>query len=305
MGDTTAISWADHTFNPWEGCTRISPACDNCYAADRAHRFGNDHLWAGKLRRTSPANWRKPLAWNRAAEAAGVKARIFCASLADVFDNRAPQEWREDLWRLIEATPNLIWMLLTKRPQNVSKMTQRWWTRGFLPKRPPANVWLGTTAEDQARADQRLPILIRDAVNLLWLPFVSAEPLLGPLDLSRWLRSLGLVIAGGESGPKARPSHPDWFRSLRDQCAAASVPFHFKQWGEWTEGDKRVAAMGTVVLHLGQPQHLAWPDGTITNSGRAEDHSGPATWLRRVGTAQAGRKLDGVEHLAMPRGIAT
>lgn len=309
MGENTAISWADNTFNPWEGCTRVSPACDHCYAADRAHRFGNDRLWAGELRRTSPANWRKPLKWNAAAAAAGVRVRVFCASLADVFDNQAPREWRADLFELIRATPNLIWMLLTKRPQNAVRLIPRGF---FVPQACLPNVELGTTVEDQARADQRLAPLAVAGVATGWRTFVSAEPLLGPVDLTRVVvpgaqpgrfnaltgtvaeialldmdglivggrtdyPPLRLVIAGGESGPQARPSNPQWFRDLRDQCAAANVPFHFKQNGEWVSVSEVEGFAGNLIHTF--------------EDGRS---------VRRVGTARAGRTLDGREHLAMP-----
>lgn len=307
MGETTAISWAHHTFNPWEGCTRISPACDNCYAADRAHRFGNDHLWAGELRRTSKSNWRQPLKWNREAEAAGEQRRVFCASLADVFDNQAPQEWRDDLWRLIEATPHLTWMLLTKRPQIIARGMPELWRRA--PGMAPKNVWIGFTAEDQERLNQRAFATIFIAKHTGWLPFCSAEPLLGPLDPTRVAipghqtgrfnlltgvvaecaivggnlvglddyPPLGLMITGGESGRNARPSHPDWFRRLRDDCAAAGVPYHFKQWGEWAPSHDEVL-------------------GDLRFVHRFDD----AVRVGRFGSGCAGRHLDGVEHLAMP-----
>lgn len=304
MAENTTISWAHDTFNPWEGCTRISPACDNCYAADRAHRFGNDHLWSGELRRTSPAYWRQPLKWNREAAATGVPRRVFCASLADVFDNQAPQQWRDDLWQLIRSTPHLTWMLLTKRPQNVARMLPR----GYFTDAEPelTNVWLGVTAEDQERADQRVGRLLILGAMTHWLTFVSAEPLLGPLDLTRVTPRpqakavdaltgrmvdatptangddpdldcrdyppLGLVIAGGESGRNARPMSLASVRQLRDQCASAGVPFHFKQWGE--HAPTRIA--GTAIELLGAPS------------------------MTRYGKKAAGRLLDGVLHDAMP-----
>jgi protein gp37 len=327
MAEGTAISWAHDTFNPWEGCTRISPACDNCYAAERAHRFGNDHLWAGELRRTSPANWRKPLKWNEEAKASGQPRRVFCASLADVFDNQAPQEWRDDLWNLIEATPHLTWMLLTKRPQNIVQMAPVRWRPlvgdGFAQRCGPRNVWIGTTAEDQERADQRLAHLAAAADAFGWLPFVSDEPLLGPVDLTKVripathpgrfnaltgdvaeaalfsrggqtfmgrmsYPALGLVIAGGESGRNARPSHPDWFHALRDQCAAAGVAFHFKQWGEWVGGtyDGESLPKDSVTFH---------DRGTVP----AHDW-GAGKFSARVGNAVSGRKLNDGAHDAMP-----
>lgn len=346
MAENTAISWAQDTFNPWEGCTRISPACDHCYAADRAHRFGNDHLWSGELRRTSAANWRKPLRWNREAEAAGTPRRVFCASLADVFDNQAPQEWREDLWALIEATPHLTWMLLTKRPQNIVKMTRRWWDTKE-PGQEPRNIWLGITAEDQIRLGQRYDGL-REAWALFdWLLFLSAEPVLGPLRIDRineyfdqvagghpggddrfdgcltWANGLtgelwgvdrypdgrehhrpelggrgepkfGLVITGGESGAQARPSHPEWFRSLRDQCAGAGVPFHFKQWGEWLpEGQLDRAGFGWAPGLDGRVHW--WQAEPPVGQSLIDGHCSI-----KVGKHQAGHRLDGVEHVEMP-----
>ncbi|GHB33766.1 hypothetical protein GCM10007094_23280 [Pseudovibrio japonicus] len=251
MAFNSPIEWCDHTFNPWIGCTKISPACDHCYAEAYDKRFGGSR-WGPKAARirTSADNWKKPLSWNRKAEKEGVRYRVFCASLADVFDNHnsIEQGWRDDLWELIDATPNLDWLLLTKRPQNIRGMVPWEW---FF----PTNVWIGTTVEDQKTADQRIKYLtqIPQAVR-----FISSEPLLGPVDLSNvewfdglrfnalegqlhdkkgFVFKLNWVIAGGESGPNSRASFPDWFTSLRDQCAFASVPFFFKQWGDWVPGE--------------------------------------------------------------------
>jgi protein gp37 len=220
------ISWTDHTFNPWIGCKKVSPACDHCYAEAWAERFGDGHLWNGARRITVPANWRKPIKWNKQAQESGVRARVFCASLADVFDNQVPEEWRADLWNLIESTPFLDWLLLTKRPQNIQKMLPANWGDGW------ANVWLGTTVENQAEAERRIPVLQGVPARLR---FLSCEPLLGPLDLlsNGLMTGIGWVIAGGESGAYARPMHPEWVRSLQRQCFKASTPFHFKQWGAW------------------------------------------------------------------------
>ena len=325
MGKSTAISWCHHTFNPWEGCTRLSPACDNCFAAARAHRFGNDHLWNGDLRRTSPANWKQPLKWNREAARAGEPRRVFCASLCDVFDNQAPAEWREDLWRLIEATPHLKWMLLTKRPQNVPKMLPVRWriiTDGeILEPLAPRNIWLGVTAEDQERADQRVAIAARVGEILRWPVFVSYEPALGPVDWTKIrtpgtqpgqfnaltgnsayfplnATSLGLtmdtggymplncIIAGGETGPDARPSHPGWFRTTRDQCVPTGTVFHFKQWGLWTPS------------RLGEEMRLlnVRPDGDWEPSVGV--HGLDEALLTSQGKDD--RLLDGVLHDGMP-----
>ena len=230
MGENTAISWATDTFNPWIGCTRVSPGCQHCYAEAFAKRYGKAEWGPTAQRvRTSAANWRKPIIWNRKAAAEGVRRRVFCASLADVFeDNPQVETWRAELFGMIEQTSSLDWLLLTKRPENVNEMVPgRWRTVG----RWPANVWVGTTIENQAAADKRIPELL--SVPTL-VHFLSCEPLLGPVSLAGHLGAIEWVIAGGESGPQARPMNPDWVRRLRDQCVAAGVPFHFKQWGGLT-----------------------------------------------------------------------
>lgn len=291
MAENTLISWAHDTFNPWEGCTRISPACDHCYAAERAHRFGNDHLWAGHLRRTSPANWRKPLKWNREAAASGKPRRVFCASLADVFDNQAPQAWRDDLWALIEATPHLTWMLLTKRPQKIVGMVPPAWLI-----HPPANVWYGSTIENRATLAQRAHHLAEVPAALR---FWSCEPLLEDLgDVTPLLTGLGLIIAGGESGPKARPSHPVWWRSLRNQCVKAGKPFHFKQWGEWAPGHGPLAMAGDPPGSWRKIESVKV--GRKTYRGANIHQFGDGTVVIRLGKKTAGRQLDVVTHDEMP-----
>jgi protein gp37 len=222
--ENTSIEWCDHTFNPWIGCTRVSPGCDHCYAATRAVRFhmqdtAGNPLWnpGADRHRTSSVNWKAPLKWNRDAARAGVRARVFCASLADVWDNQVPDAWRADLLELIRATPALDWLLLTKRPQNIAKM---------LPAKHFRNIWLGTTAETMEEAARRIPVLLRVPAVIR---FLSCEPLLEPLDLTRYLRGSGVhwIICGGESGP--RPMDPKWARSLRDQCRATGTAFFMKQ----------------------------------------------------------------------------
>lgn len=257
MSENSNISWTDHTFNPWWGCVKVSDGCRECYAETFAKRVGQN-VW-GPAATTSrrlfgDKHWQEPLRWNAAAEKAGVRARVFCASMADVFeDHPEVGPHRDRLFALIEQTPWLDWLLLTKRPQNVASMVPVAWAAGF-----PSNVWMGTSAEHQAAADERIPYLLAIPAAVR---FLSCEPLLGPIDLDPyvdpvgayccggepehcrcldgWPRtedgsdyvSLDWVIAGGESGPKARAMHPDWARSLRDQCVAAGVAFHFKQWG--------------------------------------------------------------------------
>jgi protein gp37 len=372
MGADTRIEWADHTFNPWIGCTKVSPACDHCYAETLATaRLGVQWGPHAERRRTAESTWRQPLAWNRKAERAGRRYRVFCASLADVFDNAVPTEWLVDLLDLIRITQHLDWLLLTKRPQLIRRRLQEAfdtlargidrgdllaWIGAWLHGEPPAHVWLGTTVENQAEADRRIP-------HLLAVPaakrFLSMEPLLGPVDLSGWLPgddgceecddnhpasprcrrddiprdqqcprnravfithegprdasgfpewvgvdrvTLDWIITGGESGPRARPSHPDWFRSLRDQCQAAGVPFFFKQWGEWLPGE------------WGQPPLIEWQDGQNEDRHRVpcettrdfddgldlvaegEIHA----VFKRVGKKAAGAMLDGREWRELP-----
>ena len=159
MAENSAIEWTDHSFNPWIGCTRVSPGCVHCYAETLADKRHGWVAWGpkGNRKRTAPANWRKPLTWNRRAEREGVRYRVFCASLADVFDPHPsiPQEWRAELWALIQETPSLDWQLLTKRPENVMRMVPALWQVEF-----PPNVWIGTSVEDQERADERIPELV-------------------------------------------------------------------------------------------------------------------------------------------------
>jgi protein gp37 len=244
MAKNSKIEWTHHTFNPWWGCVRVSEACRNCYAESWSRRVGKE-LWGPKAPRRffSDPHWQQPLAWNRDAEVSGERRRVFCASMADVFENRPElDQWRARLWQLIELTPALDWLLLTKRPEEIARCVP--WHDGW-----PVNVWLGTTVENQDAANERIPLLITHSPGIR---FLSCEPLLGRLDLRPWLgRSIGWVIAGGESGPKARAPHPDWFRSLRDDCIAADVPFHFKQWGNWRPAtdSPRSESKTTMVLN--------------------------------------------------------
>lgn len=238
MAEHSSIEWtADSdgrpgaTFNPWLGCAKLSPACANCYAETWAKRTGHAALWDGERRRTSEAYWRQPLKWNHKAAAEGRRIKVFCASLADVFDNQVPGAWRCDLWDLIYYTPHLDWLLLTKRPQNIAKMLPLKahgaladWGDGW------PNVWLGTTGEDRDRYRQRWPHLADIPARVRFLSYEPALGSMGDLHL-RCAGSPDWVIVGGESGPNARPMHPQWARDVRDQCVAAGVPYFFKQWG--------------------------------------------------------------------------
>jgi protein gp37 len=243
MAETTAISWTTSTFNPWIGCTRVSPGCDHCYAEARAARFrmrdpGGNALWTPGAARHRTKTWKEPHQWNAEAVRLNIEWRVFCASLADVFDNQVPEEWRADLWDLIGETPALTWQLLTKRPQNIRRMLPPDWGHGW------AHVWLGTTVENMTEAHRRIPELLAVPATVHWL---SCEPLLEPLNLRPWLGRIAWVICGGESGSTAaRPMRPHWARTLRDQCHDAGTAFWFKQTGnnraEWP-GVRRKGAM--------------------------------------------------------------
>ena len=284
MGENSAIEWTDHTWNPWIGCTRVSAGCVHCYAEAFAKRYGKAEWGPTAQRvRTSADNWRKPLQWNRKAEQDGMRRRVFCASLADIFeDNDQLTNWREDAFDVMTLTPWLDWLLLTKRPQNILDMVpDKWRTVG----RWPRNVWAGTTIENQDVVTSRLDELIRVPARVR---FLSCEPLLGPLDLSEWLDLIGWVIVGGESGQDARGSmHPDWPRALRDQCQAAGVPFLFKQWGQF--------------IPTGQT------DRDWYNSGQmmyAADKQTPVQAIRLKSKHDAGRQLDGREWNEFPQEVA-
>ena len=237
-----------YSFNPWVGCQSVSDACDHCYARAQVTRYGNDF---SIRRRTSNDNWKKPLRWNREAERTGIRRKVLCASWADVFDNQVPPEWRVDLWRLIDATPWLDWLLLTKRPQNAARMIVDARRGLFGPSGadidekyltwPWPNVWIGATVENQIEADRRIPYLLSVPAVVR---FLSCEPLLDWIDLVSPIRRAVLagriaegnpthpiswVIAGGESGPKRRRVNLDHMRSLRDQCDGTGVAFFGKQ----------------------------------------------------------------------------
>lgn len=365
----TSIEWTrgpngeqGYTFNPWTGCTKVSPGCDHCYAEGWAKRSGLVQWGPGaERRRTSEAIWRKPLKWDRLAfaecgacgwrgdmreahwggtqcpscrekEVKPARRRVFCASLSDVFDNEVPAQWRADLFDLIAATPNLDWLLVTKRIGNAKTMMAdalhlnpaalsdgRIW--------PLPNVWIGATVTNQAEADRDIPKLLQTPAAVR---FLSMEPLLGPVMIDTFLGEypededgapypgrLDWIIVGGESGPKARPMHPQWARDIRDQCAAAGVPFLFKQWGTWETCYQR--SDGTPVFRQFD-SHEQWvaKASSWVNGGICLDRNGkqmsrgadmaeardagnfPVTIMHKVGKKKAGRLLDGCEHNGSP-----
>lgn len=361
MAENTKIEWAHHTFNGWIGCTKVGPGCDNCYAADLSKaRLGVAWGPGQPRRRTAASTWKLPRRWNNRAAKEGVRYRVFCSSLADVFDNEVDPSWRADLFQLIRETPHLDWLLVTKRIGNAAKMAEaagRW----------PGNVWLGATIVNQAEADRDIPKLL--ATDGPRCRFLSMEPLLGAVNVEPWLapektcqecddgegygnrcssnqipraeqcpwnravqivtehgpftkdgqpasithevRTLDWIIVGGESGPNARPMHPDWVRSLRDQCAAAGVPFFFKQWGEWrewddgsgnpepeeVENDSEIA--DAIYADAIKPAFISEDGRVFSRSTLPEEE--PCRLVERVGKKAAGRYLDGAVHDAIPK----
>lgn len=272
MAAATQIEWTDHTFNPWVGCMKVSPLCDNCYAADlvtnkkwftgdpasqaradaASYQWGEPGVGVGHRKRTAESTWKQPLAWNRKAEREGTRPFVFCASLADVFDNAVDHQWRSDLFDLIRATPNLIWLLLTKRPQNIERMVA---ANGGL----PPNVALGTSAGTQAEVNKAIALIARAKINLRpAFTFISAEPLLEAVsfmatpDLRIAMTQVDWVIVGGESGKGARRMEADWARAIRDELAGTETVFNFKQMGGWP-GSRKGSHELEGQTHFGRP----------------------------------------------------
>lgn len=342
MAENSKIEWTDHTFNPWIGCTKVSPGCANCYAENLMDTRYQRVKWGkGQPRvRTSVANWKEPLLWSELPiwqNGLGFRRpRVFCASLADWLDDEVPVEWLADVLLLAAKTESLDWLFLSKRPElwmpriaavrawcsdienqrinrdyRVLGSVLETWVNGV----PPWHFWIGTTVEDQTRANERIPHLLRIPARVR---FLSCEPLLGPVniidsmwnnpamtaaDMARYWKQyvgdpvaeadlmLGIhwVICGGESGPGARPMHPDWARSLRNQCKEARVPFLFKQWGGW------LPCSAPVLESI--DGRLVASESFSRNTRFIQDES---QWFGHVGKAAAGRLLDGVEHTEFP-----
>jgi len=305
VAEETGISWCDRTWSPWIGCTKVSPACDGCYAAHLMDTRLGRVEWGphGERKRTSESYWRNLAKWDREAKAAGRIISVF-PSLCDPWDNAADPGIRREWFSVMRETPHLLHLLLSKRPQNAVAMAE---AAGGLPE----NAALGATCENQEVANRNVRHLLDAARDLRpAFSFVSAEPLLGPIDFTRIvygkagdftvvrdaLKASGIeridwVITGGETdqgGHKARPTHPDWFRSIRDQCAAAGVPYHHKQNGEWLSAD------GWYADHpVSLPLH-GWSDQGWGEATADEEY------VARIGKRAAGRLLDGVEHNGMP-----
>lgn len=336
MGEKTEIAWCDSTFNPWIGCQKVAVGCEHCYAEADFDKRRKIAKWGphGTRIKTSEANWRKPLKWNREAQEAGERRRVFCASLADVFEDWSglvrssrtivdepcpengfkehrfnPVLWhrsdigvceagqttvnkvrnerlatlddlRCDLFALIDATPHLDWLVLTKRPENIRRMWKMV-VEPLLPDIDPGewwrqNCWLGTSIATRADAERNISFL-RECRHLAPVLFLSVEPLvedLGELDLS----GIDWVIVGGESGHGARPCHPDWVRNIREQCVNESVPMFFKQWGEFV-----------TPMQMSGALYEEMDGDTLTEE------------FYRVGKKRAGRLLDYHEYPQFPK----
>lgn len=279
MAKETNIAWADSTWSPFIGCSKVSPACDNCYAEGWAKRAGRDF---SKVVRASTETFHSPLRWNK-------PARIFVCSLSDFFHPDILRIDRQDAIHVMRHAPQHTYLLLTKRPENVKQMLHGTAWGGGLPN----NVWLGVTVENQEQADKRIPILLAAQASTR---FISCEPLLGPVELMGktcmdvpLIGGINWIIAGGESGAKARPMHPDWARSLRDQSCAAGVPFMFKQHGEWFPVTRN---QESCEAHWSDPKWHTWPEP-------APNLDGESVVSLRVGKIASGRTLDGKLHDAV------
>lgn len=354
MSEHTSIEWTDYSWSPWWGCAPVSAGCAHCYAAGIAQRFRKIKYAKGGTRQRVK-DWESPLKWNRnyfffaqcnecgfrtrnyqrdaigpyyhcpkceTGQFAIARPRVF-PSMMDWLDEEVPIEWLHDFLNLVYETPNLDWLLLTKRPENWRGrileaiahveglgLDQDWpnrephtklgvWLNDWLGGDPPKNVWVGATAENQQTADFRIPELLEIPAKVRFLSF---EPLIGPVDLAKiavlpavrdalTLKEPGLsyalhwVIVGGESGSKARPMHPEWAIRLRDLCQAASIPFFFKQWGEW----EPMRCLG----HLKESFKVPW--ARVSSGNRV-----PPALMYRIGKEYAGRLLDGREWSGFP-----
>ncbi|MDF1734967.1 MAG: phage Gp37/Gp68 family protein [Minwuia sp.] len=337
----TSISWTGETWNPIVGCSIVSPGCTNCYAMRMAHRLGampkvphyhgltrkvnGNPVWTGRIAAAPDRTWQEPLRRRK-------PTTYFVNSMGDLFHDQVPTKQIDQVFAIMAASPQHTFQILTKRPDRMRaymadaeariqgrlRCVDRFIATGGEHGRgfdawPLPNVWLGVSVENQAAADSRIPPLLATPAAIR---FISAEPLLGPVDLTA-LQHDGLfevnamsgtngvyrphgglcarldwVICGGESGPGARPMHPDWARSLRDQCAAADVPFHFKQWGAWRPTDR---------WHPGYIQSMTAIDpegGAVPIDVNPDDIGGQRFLFSNK--KDTGRLLDGVEHDAMP-----
>lgn len=217
MGENSNISWCDHSWNPWQGCHKVSPGCQKCYMFRDKKRYGQD---PENIHRSSVATFSAPLKWKD-------PARVFVCSWSDFFIEEA-DEWRNEAWDIMRLTPHLTYLLLTKRPENIATRLPAGW--------PFKNVWLGVTAENQEQYDRRVMVL-NQFVFIVPVLFVSIEPMLGPIHLHSVTPKMW-VICGGESGPHAREMDLSWAESLKDRCEDLGVPFFMKQMSGKTKAER-------------------------------------------------------------------
>ena len=329
MPGKTTIEWANYSWNPIKGCSRVSAGCEHCFAEAQAARFcgpgqpfagfaqrvhGKPH-WTGRVELVESALY-EPLRWRKPAV-------IFVNSMSDLFHPELPDDSIDRVFGVMAECSRHTFIVLTKRPGRMTDWVAKWaiWES----PRPLPNVWLGVSIEDQTTADERMPLLLQVAA-LGWQTFVSYEPALGHVDWGPWLwedlppetlagpvrpgwdrarrNAIGVIIAGGESGPGARPAHPGWFRATRDQCAEAGVAFYFKQWGAWAEVAPETHNIRVEARFVRRGDVLMLPNGRLHMLGATlsapEPFEGPATPMRLVGKRAAGRLLDGREHNDLP-----
>jgi protein gp37 len=304
VSDKSAIEWTDATWNPTTGCTRVSAGCDHCYI-DRTPPFRIGHRQFDKpgIGGTTgvmlhPERLDQPLRWKR-------PRRIFVNSLSDLFHDEIPADFIADVFAVMREASQHIFQVLTKRPRRMHNLLTHWATEGGYTDLPLPNVWLGTSVEDQKAADLRIPVLMQTPAAVR---FLSAEPLLGPIDLGPFMNDdfmggdiedfIHWIIVGGESGPHARPMHPDWARHLRNQCVSHGIAYFFKQWGEWTPApeDKPYLRRETdsILCDNGYIYPLTQPHDVPGENGKV---------IRKVGKKHAGRELDGRTWDEMPEAV--
>lgn len=282
----TKIEWTDETWNPVTGCTKVSEGCDHCYAETIAHRFAGTKAYPNGFDVTlRPERLDQPLRWKR-------PRKVFVNSMSDLFHKDVPDDYIARVFAVMALAPQHTFQVLTKRPGRMRSLlsSEQFESAVFLATEgrfpwPLPNVWLGTSVENQKWADVRIPLLLDTPAAIR---FLSCEPLLGPIDLFAWNIDRGTrvdwVIVGGESGPRARPMHPDWARQLRDDCLTAGIPFHFKQWGEWVTEDQA-------------PEDIILPCLSTYLLGDDEPD------FYKVGKKAAGRELDGQTWDEYPGGL--
>lgn len=326
------IEWTNNTWNPLRGCSRVSEGCRNCYAEQVAGRFsGEGQPYEGLITKTAkgatwngqiklvPEKLEEPLRWTKAG-------KIFVNSMSDLFHENVPDEYIDQVFAVMALAPRHTFQVLTKRPERMRAYlemdnraeaigwaeTDIYEARGRLPigayhgpthrKLPLSNVWLGVSVENQESADERIPLLLQTPSAVRW---ISAEPLLGPIDISAWIdpdyftgcaddgiKGLHWVVVGGESGRNARPMHPDWARSLRDQCEDANVPFLFKQWGEYVSVYDRQKD-GPDWRRCGEVAASNEPGRWLNVAGGHGFHGDSVHFVKKIGKKTAGRVLDG------------